>query len=82
MEGKGPQFKVGHVMTGPAGPLYVDLDARLEAMNGQGVAVHAMSLSQPMSYWADRELGEKLRMPSDPSRAKVGLACWSEPDTV
>ena len=60
VEGKGPQFKVGHVMTGPAGPRYVDLDARLEAMNEQGVAVHAMSLSQPMGYWADRGLGERL----------------------
>jgi aminocarboxymuconate-semialdehyde decarboxylase len=60
VEGKGPQFKVGHVSTGPAGPRYVDLDARLEAMNGQGVAVHAMSLSQPMAYWAGRDLGERL----------------------
>lgn len=60
IEGKGPQFKVGHLSTGPAGPRYVGLDARLEAMNEQGVAVHAMSLSQPMAYWAGRELGERL----------------------
>lgn len=60
IEGKGPQFKIGHLSTGPAGPRYVDLDARLEAMDGQGVAVHAMSLSQPMAYWADRDLGERL----------------------
>ena len=60
VEGKGPQFKVGHLSTGPAGPRYVDLDARLEAMDEQGVAVHAMSLSQPMAYWAGRDLGERL----------------------
>jgi aminocarboxymuconate-semialdehyde decarboxylase len=58
--GRGPQFKVGQLATGPAGPLFVDLDARLEAMDGQGVAVHALSLSQPMVYWAGRELGARL----------------------
>ena len=60
VEGKGPQFKVGHLSTGPAGPRYVDLGARIEAMDGQGVAVHAMSLSQPMAYWADAALGERM----------------------
>jgi aminocarboxymuconate-semialdehyde decarboxylase len=58
--GKGPQFKVGHLPTGPVGPLFVDLDQRLAAMDGQGVAVHALSLSQPMDYWAGRELGARL----------------------
>lgn len=60
IDGKGPQFRIGHVVTGPTGPRYVDLDARLEAMDEQGVAVHALSLSQPMVYWAGRELGERL----------------------
>ena len=58
--GKGPQFKVGHLATGPAGPQFVDLDARLAAMDAQGVAVHALSLSQPMVYWAGRDLGARL----------------------
>jgi aminocarboxymuconate-semialdehyde decarboxylase len=58
--GKGPQFKVGYLPTGPAGPQFVDLDARLEAMNAQGVEVHALSLSQPMIYWAGPALGERL----------------------
>jgi aminocarboxymuconate-semialdehyde decarboxylase len=57
---KGPQFKVGYLPTGPAGPLFVDLEARLQAMDAQGVEVHALSLSQPMIYWADRALGERL----------------------
>ncbi|MFO0462098.1 MAG: hypothetical protein ACK50I_23335, partial [Burkholderiales bacterium] len=60
VEGKGPQFRYGHVTTGPAGPRFVDLDARLAAMAEQGVAVHALSLSQPMVYWAGRDDGHAL----------------------
>lgn len=60
VEGKGPQFKVGPLMTGPTGPRFVDLDTRLAAMDDLGVAVHALSLSQPMVYWAGRSLGERL----------------------
>jgi aminocarboxymuconate-semialdehyde decarboxylase len=56
----GPQFRIGHLLTGPLGPRYVDLDARLEEMERQGVRVHALSLSQPMVYWAGRELGLRL----------------------
>ncbi len=56
----GPQFKIRSVTTGPAGPRFVDLDARLQAMDGQGVAVHALSLTQPMVYWAGRALGNRL----------------------
>ena len=60
VEGKGPQFKVGHLMTGPVGPNFRDLDTRLAMMDAQGVAAHAVSLSQPHVYWAGRTLGEKL----------------------
>ena len=60
VEGKGPQFRIGHLATGPVGPPFVDLDARLAAMDAQGVEVHALSLSQPMVYWAGRELGQRL----------------------
>jgi aminocarboxymuconate-semialdehyde decarboxylase len=60
VEGKGPQFKVNGLATGPVGSRFVDLDARLEAMDEQRVAVHLLSLSQPMVYWADRSIGEKL----------------------
>ena len=56
----GPQFKIRELVTGPAGPRFVDLDARLAAMDEQGVAVHALSLSQPMAYWAGRDLGYRL----------------------
>jgi aminocarboxymuconate-semialdehyde decarboxylase len=57
---QGPQFRLRSVMTGPAGPRFIDLDARMQAMDEQGVAMHALSLSQPMVYWAGRELGMKL----------------------
>ena len=63
----GPQFKIREVMTGPAGPRFVDLDARLQAMDEQGVAVHALSLSQPMLYWAGRDLGKRLAVVSSAS---------------
>jgi aminocarboxymuconate-semialdehyde decarboxylase len=56
----GPQFKIRDLVTGPAGPRFVDLDARIAAMDDQGVAVHALSLSQPMTYWAGRDLGYRL----------------------
>jgi aminocarboxymuconate-semialdehyde decarboxylase len=57
---KGPQFKVSHVMTGPVGPRFRDLDTRLAEMDSTGVKVHALSLSQPMHYWADRPLAERI----------------------
>src|SRR6266446_8253480 len=60
VEGKGPQFKHGHLTTGPVGAKFVDLDARLAAMDEQGVEVHALSLSQPMGYWADGELAQRI----------------------
>lgn len=89
--GKGPQFGLGHLVTGPVGPRFVDLDARLAAMDEQGVAVHALSLSQPMVYWAGRALGEKLAATFNESLAQaherapgrlVGLAAlpMHEPD--
>lgn len=60
VEGKGPQFKLGHLMTGPVGPKFKDLDTRLAAMDSQHLQAHAMSLSQPMVYWADRDLSVRL----------------------
>jgi len=60
VEGTGPQFRIGHLLTGPLGPRFVDLDARLRAMDEQGVAVQALSFSQPMVDWAPPELAERL----------------------
>jgi aminocarboxymuconate-semialdehyde decarboxylase len=46
--------------TGPITPHFYDLDDRLKTMNRIGVGVHALSLTQPMVYWADDELGLRL----------------------
>ncbi len=58
--GAGPRFRHGHLSTGPTGPRFIDLDARREAMAGQAVSAQALSLSQPMVYWAGREDGNSL----------------------
>ena len=46
--------------TGPITPLFIDIDARLKEMDRQGVKMHALSLTQPMVYWADDDLGLQL----------------------
>lgn len=46
--------------TGPITPHFYDLDDRIRAMDATGVRMHALSLTQPMVYWADDELGLDL----------------------
>ena len=46
--------------TGPITSEFYDLDDRLKTMNKTGVGMHALSLTQPMVYWADDELGLRL----------------------
>jgi len=46
--------------TGPITSEFYDLDDRLKTMNKIGVGMHALSLTQPMVYWADDELGLRL----------------------
>jgi aminocarboxymuconate-semialdehyde decarboxylase len=60
MQDGGPQFRIGHVTTGPVGKRFVDLDTRLAAMDEQKLEAHAMSLSQPLTYWAKPDLAQKL----------------------
>jgi aminocarboxymuconate-semialdehyde decarboxylase len=57
---KGPVLKAGSAVAGPLGPRFTDLDARLAAMDEQGVAVQALSLSLPMVFWADEPLARTL----------------------
>ncbi|MBI2528493.1 MAG: amidohydrolase [Candidatus Rokubacteria bacterium] len=56
----GPTIMVGQVPFGPISRRYHDLALRLEAMDRQGVTVHALSLMPPMVYWADEALGTRL----------------------
>ena len=60
VEGKGPQFKRGYMTTGPVSRKFIDLDMRLAAMDAQGVTAHALSLSQPMVYWAKGDLAQHV----------------------
>jgi len=46
--------------TGPITPHFFDLDDRIRTMDAAGVGMHALSLTQPMVYWADDELGLQL----------------------
>ena len=59
---KGVTFlQVGlHLRTGPITRLFIDLDARLKDMDRRGVGMHALSLTQPMVYWAQDELATQL----------------------
>jgi len=49
-----------NLRTGPITRTFIDLDERLKLMDAQGVGMHALSLTQPMVYWADDDLGEQL----------------------
>jgi aminocarboxymuconate-semialdehyde decarboxylase len=41
-------------------PQYIDIETRLASMDKAGVAVHALSLTQPMAFWALPAFGLKL----------------------
>jgi aminocarboxymuconate-semialdehyde decarboxylase len=49
-----------NLRTGPITHTFIDLDERLKLMDAQGVGMHALSLTQPMVYWADDDLGVQL----------------------
>ncbi len=46
--------------TGPITSRFIDHGERLAEMDREGVTMHALSLTQPMVYWADDDLGLKL----------------------
>ena len=45
---------------GPLRPAFTDLDVRLKEMDRLRVDIHALSLTRPMVYWADGNLGLRL----------------------
>jgi aminocarboxymuconate-semialdehyde decarboxylase len=57
---KGPVIVMRGARTPPLDVTYWDLDRRRRAMDRHGVAVHALSLTVPMVYFADGELGQRL----------------------
>ncbi len=56
----GPIIDVGGVKSPPLERRYYDLEDRLTSMDEQGVSVHALSLTQPMVYWASADLSRRL----------------------
>ncbi|MEE8395207.1 MAG: amidohydrolase family protein [bacterium] len=59
---------------GPIGDVFFDADKRLADMDARRVDVHCLSLSPPMVYWADKELGIKLASVFNEETAKVADA--------
>lgn len=57
---RGPVIVMRGSRTPPLDPTYWDLDRRRRAMDKHGVAVHALSLTVPMVYFADGEIGQRL----------------------
>jgi aminocarboxymuconate-semialdehyde decarboxylase len=57
---KGPAIVVGSSRTPPLDASYWDLDRRRRAMDRTGVALQALSLTVPMVYFAEGELGARL----------------------
>jgi aminocarboxymuconate-semialdehyde decarboxylase len=58
--GDGPAIVLPGVSTPPLSPAYWDLDLRIKAMNRTGIAVQALSLTSPMTYFASPSLGRRL----------------------
>lgn len=57
---EGPIVEAAGLRTGPLSRDFIDLDMRVAEMDATGVDVHALSLTQPMVYWADQRLSQRL----------------------
>jgi aminocarboxymuconate-semialdehyde decarboxylase len=62
MTDQGFFFRTSAESDGPLPTKFIDLKQRLADMDAHGVGVHALSLTDPMVYWADGELSHKLAM--------------------
>ena len=59
---QGFYFKTPGESNGPLPAKFIDLNLRLADMDAQGVAIHALSLTGPMVYWAEGAFSHKLAM--------------------
>ena len=57
---RGPVIDAGPLHAGPLARRFIDLDLRVAEMDAQGVDIQALSLTQPMVYWADAPLARRL----------------------
>jgi aminocarboxymuconate-semialdehyde decarboxylase len=53
-------FKTPNYANGPLSPKFINLNDRLADMDAQGVVVHALSLTGPMTYWVRGKLALQL----------------------
>ena len=53
-------FKTPTQTSGPLPTKFIDLKQRLADMDAQGVTMHALSLTGPMTYWLDGQLSLEL----------------------
>ncbi|MCZ6645532.1 MAG: amidohydrolase family protein [SAR324 cluster bacterium] len=56
----GPVVTVDSQRAGPLAVKFTELEPRLEEMDAQGVRTQALSLTQPMVYWAGETLSRRL----------------------
>jgi aminocarboxymuconate-semialdehyde decarboxylase len=77
MTEQGFYFKTPNYASGPLPAKFINLSERLADMDAQGVAVHALSLTGPMTYWVHGKLA--LRLASTWNDAAVA-AHQSHPD--
>jgi len=71
---RGPRLSVGGATTLPLDATYWDVDRRVRAMDRVGVGVHALSLTAPMVYWADGDLGGRLARATNDAMAQAHAA--------
>jgi len=57
---EGPVIDVNGTKSPPLDKTYFDIDARVASMDEKGVDIHALSLTQPMVYWASDDLARRL----------------------
>lgn len=57
---RGPIIKAGPLHAGPLEARFIDLDLRIADMDRQGVDVQALSLTQPMVYFANAPIARTL----------------------
>jgi aminocarboxymuconate-semialdehyde decarboxylase len=71
---KGPVIVLRGSRTPPLDATYWDLDRRRRVMDKQGVGMHALSLTVPMVYFADGELGQRLSQAVNDSMSEAHRA--------
>ena len=80
---KGPVLVVGSARTAPLDARYWDLDLRLRAMNRQGVATQALSLTAPMVTGPTRPPARGSPPPGTtrpaPRTWRIPIASWGAP---